>query len=235
MAQPDTRMASAARRHSPIPHEPSGSEVSEAEEEPLGSEEAEEESGGESGGGGSSAGAAASEGEEPEESDSDETTASDASVRGSDIVSTLSADVARGAWAGEPAEQAAAAAAAGSAEPPPRPESRESEGSEVDFTRASSGLGPAARGREPPPPSLQEIEASPFIDLAHPVTLYEGAKLLLMAPLVLFKVGAARGGRGSGRRVVNAAPAAGPCSAAACAAPQQLHSAPCCTVRLSNH
>lgn len=113
----------------------------------------------------------------------------------------------------EPAQAAASAAEADAAatphgtaasdeQPGSRPASRGTEasdetGSETDFTAlhheaAAARAAKPARERAAPPPALTEaaLASSPWVDLEHPVTLYEGVKLVLMAPVVLLKVGA---------------------------------------------
>lgn len=68
-----------------------------------------------------------------------------------------------------------------------RPASRAS-----DVSASASEADLAAAGRPGPPlPPLAELEASPFVDLQHPIGWYEGAKLVLMAPVVVFKASAA--------------------------------------------
>lgn len=80
----------------------------------------------------------------------------------------------------------------------PRPESAASSiESEPEYTairRRQDGKGgsaaaaPAAAAKQEllPPPS--ELAGSPFIDLEHPVTVSEGLKLVLMAPVVVLKL-----------------------------------------------
>lgn len=87
---------------------------------------------------------------------------------------------------------------------PPRPASQaasyasEDNGSETDFTAV--GWRPPGDGAQPPSHthaavqpeaaalSEAELRRSPFFDLQHPVTLYEAAKLVLMAPVVVLKL-----------------------------------------------
>lgn len=113
----------------------------------------------------------------------------------------------------EPAQDAAGAGDAGAAatrgtaagldeQPGSRPASRGTEASdetvsETDFTAlhheaAAARAAKPARERAALPPALTEaaLATSPWVDLAHPVTLYEGVKLVLMALIVLLKVGA---------------------------------------------
>ncbi len=132
--------------------------------------------------------------------------------------------------AGEPAEEGSSPAAAGAAathaaaagsteeQAGSRPASRGTEasdetGSETDFTAlhheaaAAKAGKPARQGEAPPPPALTEaaLAGSPWVDLEHPVTLYEGTKLALMAPVVLLKVSSGWHGWeacGMGRRLV---------------------------------
>lgn len=94
-----------------------------------------------------------------------------------------------------PAGAAAAEAAEGS-----RPDSAAcSTESEPEYTairrgynskRGSSAAAPAsaAKLQQLPLLSEQQLAASPFIDCEHPVTVYEGLKLLVMAPVVVLKV-----------------------------------------------
>ncbi|KAL4419827.1 hypothetical protein ABPG75_006925 [Micractinium tetrahymenae] len=93
---------------------------------------------------------------------------------------------------------AAAAEADAEAEPPaPRPESAASSiESEPEYTafrrggRAGDKAGAQAKGprRQQAELSEAQLAASPFIDLEHPVTFFEGVKLVLMAPVVLLKL-----------------------------------------------
>ena len=104
----------------------------------------------------------------------------------------------------EGAAKAPLAAAAAAVASPPRPCSAQSEasdnGSETDFTalplhrrgRPTRAAATDAQASEGAAPLCEaDLARSPFVDLRHPVTLYEGAKLLLMAPVVATK---ARGG-----------------------------------------
>lgn len=129
----------------------------------------------------------------------------------------------------EPAEEGASPAAAGAAatlaaaaggteeQAGSRPASRGTEasdetGSETDFTAlhheaAAAKAGKPAREGAAPPLKLTEaaLAGSPWVDLEHPVTLYEGTKLALMAPVVLLKVSSGWHGWeacGMGRRLV---------------------------------
>lgn len=121
--------------------------------------------------------------------------------------------------AAEPAEEpadeegAAGAATSGGAggsggmdvQPGSRPASRASEasdetGSETDFTAlhhkalAAKAGRPAGEGAAAAPALTEAaLAASPWVDLEHPVTVYEGCKLVLMAPVVLLKVRCVRG------------------------------------------
>lgn len=42
---------------------------------------------------------------------------------------------------------------------------------------------------QPADEQLLALQRSPFVDLNHPVTLFEGVKLVLMAPVVALKAG----------------------------------------------
>lgn len=101
---------------------------------------------------------------------------------------------------GSGAAPAATAANAAAEQPESRPASRatnasEETGSETDFTVLRHKL-PAAQAAQAaregaavrPPLTQAELASSPFVELKHPITLYEGLKLLLMAPVVLLKV-----------------------------------------------
>ncbi|KAL4435419.1 hypothetical protein ABPG77_006181 [Micractinium sp. CCAP 211/92] len=93
-----------------------------------------------------------------------------------------------------------AGAAAAEAAEVPRPDSAASSiESEPEYTairrwyngkRDSSAAAPAsaAKLQQLPLLSEQQLAASPFIDCEHPVTTYEGVKLLLMAPVVVLKL-----------------------------------------------
>ena len=113
---------------------------------------------------------------------------------------------AEGSGAADAAGPAATAAADAAAEQPEsRPASQATDASEetvseTDFTvlrhePPAARAAQAAREGAAPPPALTEaaLAASPFVELRHPVTLYEGLKLLLMAPVVLLKVIHGRG------------------------------------------
>ena len=139
--------------------------------------------------------------------------ASNVSVRGSDLISTLSgASVEETAAAPRPASRPSSWASEGAAA------ASEDEGSETDYTAPSPGrarehaAAPPTR-EQPPVPTAEQLRASPFVDLDHPVTFYEGLKLLLMAPVVLVKVG----GRGPSAAPAQAAQCRSGCPAAAAA------------------
>lgn len=61
-----------------------------------------------------------------------------------------------------------------------------SRASNVSASASEADLAAADRP-DPPRPPLAQLERSPFFDLQHPIGWYEGAKLLLMAPVVAVK------------------------------------------------